>query len=68
MASDAEVKKLGVKAIEDEKFGAALIANPQEAAASIGIKLTAEQVAKIKAKKAQAEAAGTRESKSIIFI
>ncbi len=68
MASDAEVKKLGVKAIEDEKFGAALLADPQKAAASIGIKLTAEQVAKIKAKKAQAEAAGTRESKSIIFI
>jgi hypothetical protein len=68
MANDAEMKKLAVKAIEDEKFGAELLNNPEKAAASIGITLTADQIAKIKAKKSQAEAAGNRESKSIIFI
>ena len=68
MANDAEMKKLAVKAIEDEKFGAELLDNPEKAASSIGITLTAEQIAKIKEKKSQAEAAGNRESKSIIFI
>jgi len=64
MATEAELKKIAVKMIEDDSFRVTFEANPEEAASSLGISLTPEQVGKIK--KSTAEAVGVREAKSII--
>jgi len=64
MATEAELKKIAVKMIEDDSFRATFEANPEEAASSLGISLTAEQAERIK--KGTAEAVGVREAKSII--
>lgn len=66
MATEAEMKKIAVKMIEDDDFRAAFEADPEKAATSLGITFTEEQLAEIKEKKAQAEAAGARESKAWI--
>ena len=63
MATKEEMKRIAIKAIEDDAFRAAMRANPAKAAASIGIKFTPEQLAEMKEIKAKAEAAGIRESK-----
>ena len=44
----SEIKKIALKAIEDDEFLAALEADPEKAAASLGITLTEEQLLKIK--------------------
>jgi putative modified peptide len=64
MASETELKTLGVKLVEDDAFRAAFEADPVKAAASIGVMLSADQVAMIKQAKSTAGAAGSRESKS----
>jgi hypothetical protein len=64
MATEAELKKIAVKMIEDDSFRASFEANPNAAASSLGISLTEEQAGKIK--KGTAEAVGVREAKSII--
>lgn len=68
MATEAEWKKIAVKAIEDDEFRAAFVADPAKAASSLDITITPEEVAAIEEKKAQAEAAGIREAKMEIFI
>ena len=64
MASEAELKKIAVKMIEDDSFRASFEADPGKAASSLGITLTEEQAGNIK--KGTAEAVGVREAKSII--
>jgi hypothetical protein len=48
MANQAEMKKMAIKAIEDDNFVAALKADPQKAAASIGITLEPDEVKAVK--------------------
>jgi len=64
MATEAEMKKIAVKAIEDDTFRAVLEADPEKAVGSMGITLTPEQLAEVKKRKSQAEAAGAREAKA----
>jgi len=64
MATEAELKKIAVKMIEDDSFRASFEANPETAASSLGISLTEEQAENVK--KGTAEAVGVREAKSII--
>ncbi|MFQ6015436.1 MAG: Os1348 family NHLP clan protein [Anaerolineae bacterium] len=66
MATEAEWKKIAVKAVEDDDFRAAFGADPAEAAASLGITLTPEELGAIEKAKAEAEAAGIREAKGVI--
>lgn len=63
MATVAEMKKIAVKAIEDDAFQADLGADPAKAAASMGITFSPEQLEQVKKSKAEAEAAGVREAK-----
>ena len=63
MATEAELKKVGVKAIEDDAFRGAFHADPAKAAATMGITLTPEQLDDIKKRKEVLEKAGLRESK-----
>jgi hypothetical protein len=65
MATTEEMKKIAIRAIEEDSFREALRADPAKAAASMGIELTPEELAEIKALRAKAEAAGLRESKSV---
>jgi hypothetical protein len=65
MATTEEMKKIAIRAIEDDPFRAALRADPAKAAASMGIEFTPEQLTEIKELRAKAEAAGLRESKAL---
>ena len=67
MATKEEIKKVAIKAIEDDSFRESMRADPAKAAASMGIKFTPEQLAEMEEIKAKAEAAGLRESKGISF-
>jgi hypothetical protein len=67
MATKEEIKRIAIKAIEDDSFREAMRADPAKAAASMGIKFTPEQLAEMKEVKAKAEAAGIRESKATTF-
>jgi hypothetical protein len=64
MATKGEMKKIAIRAIEDDSFRADLRADPAKAAASMGIKFTPEELAEMKEVRAKAEAAGLRESKA----
>ncbi|MFQ6015438.1 MAG: Os1348 family NHLP clan protein [Anaerolineae bacterium] len=68
MATEAEWKKIAVKAVEDDDFRAAFGADPAEAAASLGITLTPEELAVLEEKKAEAEAVGPREAKGSMAV
>jgi hypothetical protein len=63
MATIEEMKKIAIRAIEDDSFRTDLRADPAKAAASMAITFTPEQLAEIKELRAKAEAAGLRESK-----
>ena len=63
MATTEEMKKIAIRAIEDDSFREALRADPAKAAASMGITFTPEELAEMKEVRAKAEAAGLRESK-----
>jgi len=63
MATAEEMKKVAIRAIEDDSFREAMRADPAKAAASMGITFTPEELAEIKELRAKAEAAGLRESK-----
>jgi hypothetical protein len=63
MATEAELKKIGIKAIEDDTFRDALKVDPVRAAATLGITFTPEQLAELKMRKDVLEKAGLRESK-----
>ena len=63
MATDAELKKVGIKAIEDDAFRAAFHADPAGAADTMEITFTPEQLDEIKKRKEVLEKAGLRESK-----
>jgi hypothetical protein len=67
MATAEEMKKIAMRAIEDDPFREAMRADPAKAAASMGIEFTPEELAEIKEIKAKAEAAGIRESKATTF-
>jgi len=67
MATEEEMKKIAIKAVEDDAFRAAMRVDPAKAAASMGIEFTPAQLAEMKEIKAKAEAAGIRESKVTIF-
>ena len=67
MATEAEMKKIAIKAIEDDAFRNALRADPVKAAATMGITFTPEQLDEIKKRKAVLEEAGLRESKMFGF-
>lgn len=66
MASKEELKQIAMKCVEDESFREQMDKDPASAAASMGITLTAEQVADIKAHAAKAEEVGLRESKGFV--
>jgi hypothetical protein len=63
MATEAELKKIGIKAIEDNAFRSSFQADPAKAAATLGITFTPEQLAEMKKRKEVLEKAGLRESK-----
>jgi hypothetical protein len=63
MATEAEFKKVGIKIIEDDAFRGAFQADPAEAAATLEIIFTPEQLDEIKKRKEVLEKAGLRESK-----
>jgi len=65
MATKEEMKKIAIRAIEDDRFRADLRADPAKAAASMGIEFTPEELAEIKELRAKAVAAGLRESKGV---
>ena len=67
MASKEEMKKLAIKAIEDDAFRVQLEENPAQAASSIGITLTAEEVEAITSQVESAKSVDSRESKSFII-
>jgi len=48
MATEEEMKKLAIKAIEDDSFRESMRADPAKAAASMGIEFTPEQLAEMK--------------------
>lgn len=68
MATEAEMKKIAVKMIEEDDFRTAFEADPEKAAASLGITFAAEQLEEIKKSKAAAEVAGPREAKGVVSI
>lgn len=63
MATDAELKKVGIKVIEDDEFRGAFQVDPAKAAATMEITFTPEQLEEIKKRKEVLEKAGLRESK-----
>ena len=63
MATEAELKKVGIKAIEDDAFRVAFHADPAKAAATLGITFTPEQLDEVKKRKGVLEKGGSRESK-----
>ena len=63
MATIEEMKKVAIRAIEDDSFRESMRADPAKAAALMGIEFTPEELAEIKELRAKAEAAGLRESK-----
>jgi hypothetical protein len=63
MASEAELKKIGIKSIEDDSFRKLFKADPVKAAATLGITFTPEQLAELKKRRDVLEKAGLRESK-----
>ncbi len=63
MATEAELKKIGIKIIEDDTFRGVFQTDPAKAAAAMGITLTEEQLGEIKKRKEVLEKAGLRESK-----
>lgn len=65
MATEAELKKIGIMAIEDEEFRKAVKADPVKAAATLGITFTPEQLDELKKRKEVLEKAGLRESKML---
>jgi len=68
MATNDDLKKIAQKALEDDGFRAELEKDPVKAAASIGITLSSEQAESIKLNAANAEEAGSRESKGLFSI
>ena len=68
MATEAELKKLGIKAIEDDTFRKDFKADPVKAAATLGISFTQEQLDEIKKRKEVLEKAGLRESKMMAIL
>jgi hypothetical protein len=66
MATAEEMKKIAIRAIEDDAFRMDLRADPAKAAASMGITFTPEELVEMKELRAKAEAAGLRESKSLM--
>jgi hypothetical protein len=54
MATEAELKKIGIKVIEDDAFHDAFKADPAKAAATMGITFTPEQLDEVKKKKRSA--------------
>jgi hypothetical protein len=67
MATEAELKKIGIKAIEDDAFRNAFKADPVKAAATLGISFTQEQLDEVKTRKEVLDKAGLRESKMFIL-
>jgi len=67
MATEAELKKVGVKAIEDDAFRGAFHADPAKAAATMGITFTPEQLGDIKKRREVLDNAGLRESKGFFW-
>ena len=65
MAAEAEMKKMALKAIEDDDFRAALKADRVKAAASMGITFTPEQLNEMEKVNKVLEEAGMRESKML---
>jgi hypothetical protein len=65
MATEAEMKKMALKAIEDDDFRAAIKADPVKAAASMDITFTPEQLNEMEKAKKVVEEAGMRESKML---
>ncbi len=63
MATEAELKKIGIKVIEDDAFHDAFKADPVKAAATLGITFTPEQLDEVKKRKEVLEKGGSRESK-----
>ena len=63
MATDAELKKVGIRVIEDDEFRGAFQEDPAKAAATMEITFTPEQLDEIKKRKEVLEKAGLRESK-----
>ncbi len=63
MATEAELKKVGIKVIEDDAFRVAFQADPAKAAATMEITFTQEQLDEIKKRGEVLEKAGLRESK-----
>jgi regulator of PEP synthase PpsR (kinase-PPPase family) len=68
MATEAELKKVGIKAIEDDAFRGDFHADPAKAAATLGITFTPEQLGKIKKRREVLDKAGLRESKMMIIL
>jgi len=67
MATKDEMKKIAIKAIEDDAFRAELEKDPAKAASSIGISLNTQEVQAITNQVESANNAGSRESKSFII-
>jgi hypothetical protein len=67
MATEAELKKIGIKTIEDDAFRDAFQTDPAKAAATMGITFTLEQLDEIRKRKEVLEKAGLRESKMMGF-
>ncbi len=63
MATEAELKKVGIKVIEDDAFRGAFQADPAKAAATLGITFTPEQLGEIVKRREVLDKAGLRESK-----
>ena len=63
MATEAELKKIGIKVIEDDTFHDAFKADPAKAAATLGITFTPEQLDEVKKRKEVLEKGSSRESK-----
>lgn len=68
MATEAELKKVGIKAIEDDAFRATFHADPAKAAATMGITFTPEQLDEIKKRREVLDKAGLRESKMMAIL
>jgi hypothetical protein len=68
MATEAELKKVGIKAIEDDAFRGAFHADPAKAAATLGITFTPEQLGEIVKRREVLDKAGLRESKMMAIL
>ena len=66
MATEAEMKKVAVKMIEDDDFRAAFTEDPEKAVSSMGVTLTGGQLAEVKRNLTEAAEAIRREAKAWI--